>query len=1113
MQKVRQISIKLALTFKVFILFVLVFLTSFTVYTYTRARMGEQTKAYAATSSNLNFQGRLLKANGGIVPDGFYNLEFKIYDGGTNGGPAGTGDPNAGTLLWTETRSFSGPDNRVRVVNGYFSVSLGSLTAFPGSINWDQELWMTMNVGGSTTTPTWDGEMFAPTNKRTKLTATPYSFRAGSAKTLLDNQGSFTGALSFLALTNNRTVNLSDKSGTVLLDSTGFANGGNTFAGLAVLGTTDTFGLNIITDNTVRGGFDTSNNLTFGNGGSAGTAIAPNAFILRGTGSSTAGTAGAGLSVIGGAGATTTTGSAGGGLNLLGGNAGGTGNNNGGNLNIDGGTATGTGISGIINVASTNASALNLGRVGNTTSVLGTFTVAGGTNFGVYYRDATGNLSTTGTGTSGQCLIGSTGAAPLWGGCSGVVVTLQNSYTNSSNPEVVLDSTRGALTLRDNATPIGTNLLEVQNNSGATTYFGVSATGTTISGGLTQSGGTFSLTGNGASTLSTTAGNLTIQAGSGTVSFGSTTSLTSTGALSLAPTSTLTLDSGSNTVNIAATDTTLQRTAAGAYTIDLNDAGATTLNLNNSGAGAASLNLVDGNLSVAGTTILTNARALQNLTGLTVSSGGFNVTGNSTLSGTLTGLTGLTVASGGASISGGINNNNSGLTNVGSLAGVTTVSASGLITGTSGLTISGANVSLNDNSNFNTSINTVTSTGTVTIGGGFSPFTLNSTAFDVSTAGALSGITTISASGVITGATATNTINGLVINTGSLSSITGYSQTSGNFSQTGTGTFSTGTGAVSLNGPTTITNSTNSTTSLVVNGTTGTAATAATITQTGNASNLSLTNSAITSGALVSLTHTNSAFTGTGLLMNIASGSGSFASGNFADFQVNGVSRFKVDNSGALQVTTDSANGINVQSTSGVSYFRVDVTGTSVRIGSATADATGVLLVLDTKNTAADPTGINGGSYYNSSSNKFRCYQNGLWQDCLPAAHANVTFAADQDTWTNMPAADTEYFNTRTRAWFDLTDAREFRLVIGMAVAGFAGADCRLQYAASDAGPFTNLDGGLGPELPVDSIASQKTAWATINSAARADVVLRVMCKDGNGTIDPQFRGVRVEIR
>lgn len=55
-------------------------------------------------------------------------------------------------------------------------------------------------------------------------------------------------------------------------------------------------------------------------------------------------------------------------------------------------------------------------------------------------------------------------------------------------------------------------------------------------------------------------------------------------------------------------------------------------------------------------------------------------------------------------------------------------------------------------------------------------------------------------SSAISAPTATNTINGLIVNAGALSGVTGYTQASGNFAQSGAGTFSTGTGAVSING-------------------------------------------------------------------------------------------------------------------------------------------------------------------------------------------------------------------------------------------------------------------------------------------------------------------------
>src|SRR6185437_16625073 len=77
-------------------------------------------------------------------------------------------------------------------------------------------------------------------------------------------------------------------------------------------------------------------------------------------------------------------------------------------------------------------------------------------------------------------------------------VTLQQAYnasTGGSTPEIVLDTTRGAVTIADNATPLGADLLDVQDNGGTTNYFAVSATGISTSGNLSVTG-TSTLSGN-----------------------------------------------------------------------------------------------------------------------------------------------------------------------------------------------------------------------------------------------------------------------------------------------------------------------------------------------------------------------------------------------------------------------------------------------------------------------------------------------------------------------------------------------------------------------------------------------------------------------------------------
>ena len=139
----------------------------------------------AATSGTINFQARLLNSSGSAVPDGNYHIEFKLYDSlaaGASSQGACSLDSSTDDCWWVETRSTG---NLVRVVNGYFTVNLGSVTAFGSSISWDQEHWLTMNVGGAGGGASWDGEM-AP---RLKLTAVPYAMRAGS---VMGTAGAFT---------------------------------------------------------------------------------------------------------------------------------------------------------------------------------------------------------------------------------------------------------------------------------------------------------------------------------------------------------------------------------------------------------------------------------------------------------------------------------------------------------------------------------------------------------------------------------------------------------------------------------------------------------------------------------------------------------------------------------------------------------------------------------------------------------------------------------------------------------------------------------------------------------------------------------------------------------
>ncbi len=174
-----------------------------------------QSTAVAATPT-LNFQARLESSTGAIAPDGNYNVQFKLYEGGTTSG--------GGTNVWTETRLNSATQG-VRVANGYLTVNLGDITSFPGTINWDADLFLSMNIGGTTTgVPAWDGEM----TPYLKLTSVPYAFQAQRAEQLSQLQGANTGTLNFDTLTADQDILLPNESGILCIQNSsncGFLTG------------------------------------------------------------------------------------------------------------------------------------------------------------------------------------------------------------------------------------------------------------------------------------------------------------------------------------------------------------------------------------------------------------------------------------------------------------------------------------------------------------------------------------------------------------------------------------------------------------------------------------------------------------------------------------------------------------------------------------------------------------------------------------------------------------------------------------------------------------------------------------------------------------------------
>lgn len=111
---------------------------------------------------------------------------------------------------------------------------------------------------------------------------------------------------------------------------------------------------------------------------------------------------------------------------------------------------------------------------------------------------------------------------------------------------------------------------------------------------------------------------------------------------------------------------------------------------------------------------------------------------------------------------------------------------------------------------------------------------------------------------------------------------------------------------------------------------------------------------------------------------------------------------------GAKTFKTTSASALVVQNASAVNFLTADTSNSKIQIGSSTTDATAILLVADSYNQSTDPTGVAGGMYYNTSSGKFRCYENSAWKDCVTALPLSVYASSTTSLSSTSPVNVTD---------------------------------------------------------------------------------------------------------
>ncbi|MGB2787596.1 MAG: right-handed parallel beta-helix repeat-containing protein, partial [Candidatus Saccharimonadaceae bacterium] len=116
----------------------------------------------------MNFQGRLTDSSGTTMPDGLYNMKFRLFT-----------VASGGSDVWNETRETT---NRVQVTNGLFSVQLGAVTPISASLFASGSLYFEVELPtpatatcGTGSCQTWTE---GPMTTRSILSTSAYAFNS-----------------------------------------------------------------------------------------------------------------------------------------------------------------------------------------------------------------------------------------------------------------------------------------------------------------------------------------------------------------------------------------------------------------------------------------------------------------------------------------------------------------------------------------------------------------------------------------------------------------------------------------------------------------------------------------------------------------------------------------------------------------------------------------------------------------------------------------------------------------------------------------------------------------------------------------------------------------------
>ena len=112
-----------------------------------------------------------------------------------------------------------------------------------------------------------------------------------------------------------------------------------------------------------------------------------------------------------------------------------------------------------------------------------------------------------------------------------------------------------------------------------------------------------------------------------------------------------------------------------------------------------------------------------------------------------------------------------------------------------------------------------------------------------------------------------------------------------------------------------------------------------------------------------------------------------------------GTSLFDVATTGAAQfsVPNSSTSAFVLQTIGATKLLVADTQNARVYVGDPSGTTSPITWVLSNASNTSDPTGVAGAMYYNTSKDAFRCYESGVWRNCVGGTDATSGYRYSND--------------------------------------------------------------------------------------------------------------------